>query len=180
MSMLGMTFLNEIINIYGLTSTNEILNTLRTKIMDALRQKEGTTDTRDGLDIAICRYNTETMLLEFSGAYLPVIVHDENGMQILKGDRMPIGYHKSRKAPFTKVEVELNRGTTLYLYSDGYADQFGEESGKKYTRNRFYEFVKNISALDIQEQKKKLEAEHNNWKGNKEQIDDITILGLRI
>lgn len=180
MSMLGITLLNEIINIYGQTSTDEILNTLRKKIIESLRQKERLNDAHDGLDIALCSYDTETKMLEFSGAYLPILIMRIGELIKLDGDKMPIGFHMTRTNNFGKQSFQLQQGDMLYFCTDGYADQFGGETGRKFSRTCLREILCSISDLPMEKQKNRLERELKDWMGTNDQIDDITILGIKV
>lgn len=179
MSMLGMTFLNEIINIYGETDTDKILNILRQKIIVALHQAETSTDTRDGMDIALCSIDQDNLQLEFSGAYSPLILLSEGKISEIEPDKMPIGFHKTRIAGFHKKSIQLIHGDTIYLFTDGFSDQFGGEHAKKYTRKKFYNLLEMVGNLDIDEQKLRINSEFENWKGSGEQIDDVTVAGIR-
>jgi serine phosphatase RsbU (regulator of sigma subunit)/Tfp pilus assembly protein PilF len=180
MSMLGISYLNEIINIQKIQSTNEILNLMRSRVINALCQKENQFDTRDGIDIALCALNTKTLEMEFSGAYRSVVILSGNETTIVEGDKMPIGFHRTRKSSFSTKKHQLKKNDIFYLYSDGFPDQFGGEQGKKYTRLKFREFLSTISLLSLEEQKEKLEKELKTWQGSYDQIDDITIMGIKI
>jgi serine phosphatase RsbU (regulator of sigma subunit) len=180
MSMLGITLLNEIINIQHIISTNKILDMLRKKIIDALRQKADTYDSRDGMDISVCSIDTQSKQMEFSGAYRPIVILSDRKMKLIDGDKMPIGFHKTRNSPFKKIKYNFSSGDIFYLYTDGYPDQFGGELGKKYTRQKFRNLLDSIHELPLDEQKDKLEKELIKWKGNIEQIDDITVLGIKV
>jgi serine phosphatase RsbU (regulator of sigma subunit)/Tfp pilus assembly protein PilF len=180
MSMLGISYLKEIINTQKVKSTNKILDLLKTKIVGALRQKESTHDTRDGMDISLCVFNTTTLTMEYSGAYRTILIFSQDKMTIIEGDKMPIGYHRTRNYPFSKKECQLSKGDIIYLYTDGFADQFGGEKGNKYTRPQFRDYLTSIHTLPLEEQGKRLEEELRSWQGTRDQIDDITVLGVKI
>lgn len=180
MSMLGISYLKEIINTQRIISTDEILNLLKTKIVGALRQKESTHDTRDGMDISLCMFNTDSLAMEFSGAYRSVVIFSQGNMSIIEGDKMPIGYHRTRNYPFSKKKCQLGKGDIIYLCTDGFSDQFGGEQGNKYTRQRFRDYLTAIHTLPLEEQGKKMEEELRNWQGYRDQIDDITVLGVKV
>lgn len=180
MSMLGISYLNEIINIQKIQSTQEILNLMRNRIINALRQKPNQIDTRDGIDIALCALNTKTLEMKFSGAYRSVVVFSGKETIIIDGDKMPIGYHRTRKNSFSTKNHQLKKNDIFYLYTDGFPDQFGGKDGKKYSRQRFREFLETISQRSLKDQKDKLEEELKVWQGGYEQIDDITIMGIKI
>lgn len=180
MSMLGMTFLNEIVNIYDEQDTGRILDILREKIINALRQKDKLNDSRDGMDIALCSIDIESKTLKYSGAYLPVYIASNNHFYKLEPNRMPIGYHKTRNGNFFSQNYKLQPKDVLYIYTDGFPDQFGMVKSKKFTRQRLNSILEKNHHKPLQEQKELAEKELNDWKGTKEQIDDITLIGLKI
>lgn len=180
MSTLGMSMLNEIINNYFNLTAGELLNTLRRKIIDSLHQtgKEG--EATDGMDISFCILNRKKNMLQFSGAFNPLFVSDGNQLTEYKGDQMPIGIHVSRELPFTNINITVKKGDIIYMFSDGITDQFGGPEGKKYKKSGFKKLLSSVSGLPLQVQKEIIEKEYACWKGNVEQIDDITILGVKI
>lgn len=180
MSMLGMTFLNEIINIYGEYDTGKILDILREKIIDALRQKDKLNDTRDGMDIALCSIDLTQKTLKYSGAYLPMFIASRNNFIKLEPNRMPIGYHNKKKGRFVSQNYQLQKGDVIYIYTDGLPDQFGGLNSKKFSRRQLNEILEQNSTKPLQEQKNVVENRLNNWMSEKEQIDDITLIGLKI
>ncbi len=180
MSMLGITYLNEAINIQNINSPAKVLNEMRTKVIGALRQRSSHYDTRDGMDIALCSIDLTTYNMEFSGAYNSILVHSKGKIERLQGDKMPIGYHKTRRGDFQVYSRQLKKGDHIYMYSDGYIDQFGGDEGKKYSRQRLVNFIQSIVEYPLSRQEQKLDIEFKNWKGSRDQIDDVTVLGVRI
>lgn len=180
MSILGITFLKEIIDINHITQTDAILNTLRDKIVEALHQKMGVNNSRDGLDIALCIIKPAQQTIEYSGAYIPLRIISGGEMRVFKGDKMPIGFHKTRQESFTKQLISYKPGDTLFLASDGMADQFGGPEGKKFGNTRFEEFLQQQHSYPMLQQQSALELLWNDWKKEKEQIDDVVILGLKL
>ena len=145
MSMLGVAFLNEIASDPSIKHTDEILNVLREFVIRSLNQtgKEG--ESRDGMDIAITRVDLKTGMLEFSGANNPLILIREGELAEYPPDKMPIGIHVKEEEPFTRHDITLREGDQLYLFSDGFSDQFGGPDQRKYMKKQLKEFLLKIS-----------------------------------
>ena len=180
MSMLGMSFLNEIIIKPDVTHSDVVLNHLRESIIESLNQTGREGETKDGMDISLIAYNYEKHLLEFSGANNPLYMIRNNEFFEYKGDKMPIGLHDKSNIPFNRQEIETQVGDVIYLFSDGFPDQFGGEKGRKYMYKKFKEFLHSIHHLPMSEQRNLLEKEAITWRGEMEQIDDHIIMGIRI
>jgi serine phosphatase RsbU (regulator of sigma subunit)/Tfp pilus assembly protein PilF len=180
MSMIGVTFLKEIIEVYHITQPDMILSTLREKVINSMHQKESQTSSRDGMEMAVCVINNYTRKLEYSGSFMPVILFSGEDMKTFKPNRIPISFHKQKKGSFTKQSVSYKKGDRLYLYSDGFSDQFGGPENKKYSRRRFTNLLKSIQELSMQEQLLSLGEELKTWQGKGEQIDDICVIGIRL
>ena len=199
MSMLGISFLEEIVNKDNILNPSEILNTLRTEIIRTLKQKNEISDNnilgiKDGMDMAIISINHETNICQFSGANNPLYIINPNrkewpkeaisfgenlGGAEIKPDKMPIAiYYKMDK--FTTHEIQLEKGDLIYLFSDGYADQFGGKKGKKFKSKSFKKTLLQISNKSMLEQKEILDNIFYEWKRNYEQIDDVVVVGLKI
>jgi serine phosphatase RsbU (regulator of sigma subunit) len=186
MSMLGITFLNDIVCKKRVMQMSQVLNELRTAIVEALKQTGKAEKQKDGMDIALCSINTITLELQFAGAYNPCWilnpqVREERpaAIQELLPDKMPIAIHENM-SPFSEQRVQLGKGDIIYLSSDGYEDQFGGPKNKKFMAKQLKELLVNIHEEPLFEQKKILDDTLKNWIGNGEQIDDVTILGLKI
>lgn len=180
MSMLGVSFLNEIVNKHEITTANVILNQLRADVKNTLDQtgKEG--EAKDGMDIALCIVDMEKMKMQFAGAYNPLYLIRDGELIQVKADRMPIGIYIKEKESFTNHEVDIQKGDTFYIFSDGYVDQFGGERGDKLKSKRFKEILLSIQDKNMLEQKQILDKELYDWMGDIEQVDDIIVLGVRI
>ncbi len=180
MSMLGIAFLNEIVNKEGICQPNAILDRLREQIIKQLHQtgKEG--ESKDGMDLSLYVIDHKNMKLKFSGAYNPLYIIRNNEMIQLKGDRMPIGYHIKKDAPFTMQEMDLLKGDCLYNSSDGYPDQFGGEDGRKFMSKNFKELLLQIHVKPMAEQREILNTAFDKWRGSIEQIDDVIVIGVRV
>ncbi|HWY98283.1 MAG TPA: PP2C family protein-serine/threonine phosphatase [Bacteroidia bacterium] len=146
----------------------------------------GNENIRDGMDIVICHFNIETRKLKYAGANRPLWilkngnVPAENAFVEIKPDKISIGGFTEGSQLFAEHEIQTETGDTLYLFTDGYADQFGGVNGKKMTTKRFREWVMNNNHLPIREMGDKLSGSYTDWKGKHEQIDDVTVLAIRV
>ena len=180
MSMLGMAFLNEIINNTDDPRPDIILNELRKNVKSALRQTGQEGETKDGMDIALCIVDYKNYTLQFSGAFNPLFcIKDEELLQV-KGDRMPIGIHQITESPFTRHIIDIKKGDAFYIFSDGYVDQFGGPEGKKIKLKHFQEIILGNYNKPMVEQKQILDKTFMEWKGDQDQIDDVLVIGIRV
>ena len=174
MSMLGIAFLTNIIkSSTEILKPSEVLEQLRSLIKKSLSGRD------DGMDMALIRINFEKKKLLFSGANNPAHIVNKGKLTTLKATRAPIGNYK-KDLPFKDVEYELENGTTIYLFSDGYQDQFGGEKGEKFMKKRFKNLLVDVSEKNMKIQKEILEETLKNWMKGYKQLDDITVVGLRI
>ncbi|MBU8892449.1 MAG: SpoIIE family protein phosphatase [Bacteroidales bacterium] len=180
MHMLGSAFLKEIIVGNNFSTASDILEQLRDHIMQSLNQTGETGEAQDGLDISLCIIDCENNKLQFSGANNPVYIIKNNELTEIKGDRMPVGIHINFNKPFTNHNIDLEPNDQIYLFSDGYADQFGGPHGKKFRYKQFKELLVKVSHEPMNIQKEILNNVHDNWRGEAEQIDDILVFGLKI
>ncbi|MEF8984948.1 MAG: SpoIIE family protein phosphatase [Bacteroidales bacterium] len=186
MTMLGTSFLNEIVNKENVTEPDKILNCLRDSIIKALNQKGKMYETRDGMDMALIQLDMKNQKIKFSGAnnslcYIPHLNHrNESNIYEFKGDRMPISFHY-KMYPFSLLESTFTKGDQFYLYTDGYIDQFGGPKGKKFKLVPFKRMLLQNHKKNMEEQKKILQNTMEDWLRDKyQQIDDITILGIQV
>ncbi len=179
MSMIGTSLLNEIIIEKGLKDTDKILDEMRSQIIKSLHQEEDG-GQKDGMDISLCKLNIKKKLVEFSGAHNSLIHISEDKLNNYRGDHQPVGLLLGDKKPFTKHEVKLKKNDMLYIYSDGYQDQFGGEKGKKYMGAKFKKQLLRINKESTDKQLILLEEEFKSWTHNYEQIDDVCVMGVRI
>jgi ligand-binding sensor domain-containing protein/serine phosphatase RsbU (regulator of sigma subunit) len=179
MSMIGTSLLNEIIVEKGIKDTNKILDEMRSQIIKSLNQ-DSEDDQKDGMDISICKLNMQKKTLEFSGAHNPLVIISGNELSTIKGDSQAVGLETVEIKPFTKHSMKLKKDDMIYIYSDGYQDQFGGENGKKYMTTNFKKLLLKISKEEEKKQNKLLEIELANWMRKEEQIDDICIMGVRV
>jgi serine phosphatase RsbU (regulator of sigma subunit) len=201
MSMLGIAFLKEIVMKEYITQPDIVLKRLRREVVRSLKQEGG--NQRDGMDIALCTLNLDTLEMQFAGANNPLYIVKSaighwplavgqgtteansqqptaNGQLIeLKGDKMPIGIHE-RMDNFTLHTHTLQKGDCIYLFSDGMADQFGGPAGKKFKYKQLKESLTANGQQPMASQKESIDKLFSEWKGHLEQVDDVTILGIKI
>ncbi|TXB66878.1 tetratricopeptide repeat protein [Vicingus serpentipes] len=169
--------LNRSVRENGLTDPAEILNKTREIVIEEFEKSED--DVKDGMDIALCSLEGNT--LKYAGANNPlwIIRKDATEVEEIKADKQPIGKY-SEPQPYTTHTIELNEGDTIYIFSDGYADQFGGEKGKKLKTVNFKKLLLSIQKEDIEKQRELIDKSFEEWKGNLDQLDDICVIGVRI
>ncbi|HUS86027.1 MAG TPA: SpoIIE family protein phosphatase [Bacteroidales bacterium] len=178
LSILGISFLNEILQLRDIPRANRILNRMREKIMVALDQKGVEAEKKDSIDIGLCVYEPCRGVLQFSGANRPLIMIRDGKLTEIRQDKMPIGIAPLEEVSFTNHRIETREGDHFYLFSDGYPDQFGEQTNKKFKTKNFRELLLSVSGLGMEKQKEHLENAFYDWKGKTMQIDDILVLGF--
>ncbi len=182
MSMISNTLLNEIVNERELSETDEILNELNIKIKKALQQEAEDSLSQEGMDLAFCKWDKKNQKLQFSGAMNPLYLVRDAELVEYKADLKGIGgiSRRRKEKPFKKQELELKTGDCLYLFSDGYMDQFGGSEKEKFNSDRFKKLLCDIHGLSMEQQKNKLVSELKSWMGSEEQIDDILVMGIKV
>lgn len=180
MSMLGVSFLYEIVNKEEVMEPAKILNMLRDFIKLTLSQTGKQNEQKDGMDMSLSMLDTENMKLEWAGAYNPLVLIRGDELIEYKADKMPVAIHVSDHQPFTNHVIDLQPGDTFYMYSDGYPDQFGGADARKFMSKRFKQLLLDIHHKPMEEQKEILHQEHLNWRGETDQIDDIVVFGVRV
>jgi len=199
MSMLGSAFLNEVVSSEYITHPGVILGKLRKKIINALHQKGEEMEQKDGMDIALCTIKSASCRVQFAGANNPLYIVRKKNREALENtaalegehvtlyevapDKMPIAIY-IKMDRFETQEYSLEKGDCLYIFSDGYADQFGGPKSKKFKYKPFKKLLTEISDLPMKEQGKRLEQEFDNWKNHSgqihDQIDDVIVIGIRL
>ncbi len=188
LSMLGITYLNEIVANYHSTKeiqANDILNFLRDRIKGTLSQEDSDRPTRDGMDIALGIIDIHSKKMQYAGAHNPLYliryIEEENKYELhhYKADAMPIASHL-RERPFTNNYIQLKANDQIYMFSDGYIDQFGGEYGHKFFAKKFKRLLLKNASKSLQEQKQILLETYEQWKGYFPQIDDILVIGFKI
>ena len=186
MSMLGIAFLNEIVNknienkhIYTLQA-NEVLNGLRQYIINSLHQEEESSSSKDGIDMALTIIDFQNNHIQYAGAYNPLYLIRKGGLTEKKPDRMPVAIHRRSEQPFTNHEFRFYDDDVIYLFSDGFYDQLGGEKGRKFMSKNFKKLLLDIHQKPMDEQKDLLNQQLLKWKKGYDQLDDILVIGLRL
>jgi serine phosphatase RsbU (regulator of sigma subunit) len=183
MSIIGFDLFRRITEIEKKKQPAEILNSLSQGFESIFRDIEDIT-LRDGMDAAFCAIDPNYKVLEFSGAFNPLYLVRDNTITEIKGDRFSVGLsHVEDALPsqeFRDHVIPLNEGDVIYIFTDGYADQFGGPEGKKYKYRRFRHLLLALHQLPMERQVEFLKRSIMDWKGDLDQVDDILILGIRI
>jgi len=180
MSVVGNSILKDVIVKRGIENPAEILQILDVDVNNLL-QKEDTYDVMsDGMDVSLAVIDIEKQQLTFSGAMRPLWLVRNKEVIELKGDRFPIGYFYGVEKSFTNTVIDLQKEDLLYLFSDGYADQFGGEKNKKFNKKKLRELLVSIQSMSGEEQSGFLEYALKNWRQETEQTDDVLMIGLKI
>jgi tetratricopeptide (TPR) repeat protein len=186
MSMIGNTLLNQIVNEKRVIVPAEILHLLNLGIVEALHQEKDNAIARDGMDIALCSIDLQNGILEYAGAQSPLYIVADNILEVVKADSKTIGNDGflSQKVDlpgvkYTNHMLPIKKDMCIYLFSDGYKDQFRSSDRKKFGSRQFKELLLQNCHLDMQRQKEIIIAEQKNWQGDMQQIDDILVIGVR-
>jgi CheY-like chemotaxis protein len=186
MSMLGVAYLNEIVNKIAINKhikslqANEILNQLKQNVINSLHQTGKSEESKDGMDIALCVIDMENRHMQFAGAHNPVYIVRNNELINIAADKMPIGIYKNPDSQFTNKDIDLELNDMVYLFSDGYYDQFGGSSNMKMFSANFRNILLEIYKKPVADQRQILEDRFEAWKGDLEQVDDVMVMGLKI
>lgn len=180
MSLLGVSFLNEIVIERKIISPDLIFNHLREDIIKVLNPAGTLDEGKDGMDAVLCSFDFEKLTMEFACANNPIWII--RGIELLefKPDKQPIGMYEREKKTFTLQNIQLQRGDLIYCFTDGYADQFGGPKGKKFKYKHLQETLLSISKNPMKEQQVTLNTIIDDWKGSLDQVDDILIIGVRV
>lgn len=198
MSMLGVTLLNEQFRTFGIRQPGVVLGHLRNKVKEILAQEGSASDQKEGLDMAIAIIDQEKKELQFAGANLPLFLirnkaqsagaekipyssleNDDYELYVIKGDQQPVGLHWEETA-FTNHVISIEDLDTLYLFSDGFVDQYGGKKRKKFKTRNFKKLLLSVQVETMRNQRKEIEEAFDNWRGNNEQIDDVCIIGVKL
>ncbi len=183
MSFIGSDWLDRIVNTMGITEPDKILYELDKGIISVLRQNE--TQSRDGMDMALCTVDKKEGTIEFAGANNPLVFVQDGEIQIIKGDSLAIGGKNEFKKEtsvkvFEKHTIDCSKHTVCYMFSDGYQDQFGGEKGKKFMRKPLYQLMRDMHKEPMEKQKEAFDGIISHWMHNYEQIDDILLIGFKV
>lgn len=182
MSMIGNTILNQIVNERGITDPAQILNKLNEEINNALKQTQQDSDSRDGMDLAICSFEESPSGISmcYGGANRPLYYIKEGVLEEIKADKFPIGgLDYDVPKIFTTHTFQMKAGETIYISTDGFADQFSPDDKKLMTR-KFKELLVGLQDKPMDEQRNFLDIFIDNWRGNTEQTDDILVIGIKV
>jgi serine phosphatase RsbU (regulator of sigma subunit) len=179
-SILGISFLNEVFQCRTNVKANRVLNLMREKVMKAFHQTGTSSETKDSIDIGLCIIETGTGMLQFSGADRPLIMIRNGELFEYKPDKMTIGVAMLKEHAFKNNVIKTMPGDSFYLFTDGYSDQFGEITNKKFRHIHFKKILESVAGSPMERQKEILENSFNEWKGNSQQIDDILVFGFKI
>ncbi|MEW6468646.1 MAG: SpoIIE family protein phosphatase [Bacteroidota bacterium] len=182
MSIVGYNQLKLAINKLDTTQPSKILDELSKGVSETLHQKNYEDATaKDGMDISFCSLDRKNNLLEFAGAFNPLYLIRDGELQEIKGNKFPIGVFLGKEArSFTNHKLEVQKGDVIYIFSDGYADQFGGPKGKKFMQNQFKQLLLKIHQDPLDLQRETLDRRIEEWRGDEEQVDDMLVMGVRI
>lgn len=180
-SVIGFNLLNQIVKAQKIKQPNVILDLLDEEIRNFFRKEEAENASDDGMDLSLCLFNEETLKLYYSGANNPVIIIRSGEVIELSPDKHPLGSGKVVKnSSYSLQEFQLQKGDSLYLFTDGYADQFGGPKGKKFMKKRFKEMLVEINSLSTNDKMAAVYGRLEAWKGDLQQVDDILVIGMRV
>lgn len=181
MSIVAYNQLKHVVTTTSLTSPSEILDELNKGLAQTLNSGHDEPATKDGMDLSLCSIDYKNMELEYSGAFNPLYLFRDGKLIQYKADKFPIGYFENDKENrFTNHKIELKVGDFIYIFSDGFADQFGGPGGKKFMANSFRNLLHRIHNFPLEKQKNILAKTFDDWRGSLEQVDDIVIMGVKI
>jgi len=184
MSMLGISYLTEIVQRREITQADQVLNELRKQIKYSLRQHGEPDEAKDGIDLALCVMDLKKNTMQYSGANNPLyLIRDLDGkpeLKEFKADRMPLGYYHGKDRAFTHHDIQLEQGDTFYLFSDGFIDQKGGKDGKRFLSKKFKNLLLEIQDQAMHDQKVILDKKLSSWMGSNSQTDDILVIGVRV
>jgi len=174
MSVMGHSILNDTVK--HMSSPADILNCLDKELTQNLKENGGS--SADGMDISLIRYCKKKNRVEFSGAQRPLIIISNKNIRKIPGDKRAIGNYKEGKKAFKNHQMAILPGDTIYMFSDGYYDQFGGANNKKYMSKNFRDFLLFANEHHIEDQKYLLQYEFHHWRDDQEQIDDVLVAGI--
>ncbi|MCK6641749.1 MAG: serine/threonine-protein phosphatase [Bacteroidia bacterium] len=180
MSLLNISMVNEIVNVRGITDPSAILNAQREGLIASLNPEGSTEVSRDGMDCSLCRFDFTNKKLTIAGANNPVWIVRDGQLLELKTDKQPVGLHEGVQKDFTTQHIDLRSGDMIYTLTDGFADQFGGDKGKKYKYSRLKELLIQIAGRTVADQKFIVEKEFRAWKREYDQVDDVLVVGIKM
>ncbi|MEO1655859.1 MAG: SpoIIE family protein phosphatase, partial [Bacteroidota bacterium] len=180
-SLIGFFLLNNIVNVKEANTPGEILDILDEEVTRTLKQDESDSSTKDGMDIALCKINPKKRQLEYAGAHRPLYYMSGGDLHEIKGNKFPIGgaQYKNR-GKFTNTVINYKSDDSVYLFSDGFPDQFGGPKNKKFSPRQIREIIKANADLSLAEINRILDRQFEEWRGNNKQTDDVLMIGIKL
>lgn len=180
MSIVGHNLLKDILKNTDIVSPAKIMDELSAGVTSTLHVNQTETQTKDGMDMTLCALNLKTMELQFSGAFNPLYLVRGGELLQYKTNKFPVGMHIGETQNFTNNTLQLQKGDIIYIFSDGYADQFGGDKGKKFMAGNFRKLLLNVSSAPISQQKNILDHTIEQWRDYREQVDDVLVIGVQV
>ena len=180
MSLLNISKLSQIVNENKIDRPDLVLNNMRTEIIKVLNPENSKEESKDGMDAVLCKLNLKEMKLEYAAANNSFYIIRNKALLECKADKMPVGKGHDDSMSFTYNEIALQKGDTIYTFTDGFADQFGGKKGKKFKYKQLEELLLSVHQETMANQKQKLSENFEAWKGTLEQVDDVCVIGIRI
>lgn len=180
MSLVGYNILKDILNNTAAVTPGEILDKLRDGIVDALKVDDSGKQAKDGMDMTLCALNYDTMELQYAAAFNPLYIIRNGELMQHPANKFPIGNFVGDKVSFDNHTIQLQKNDQIFIFSDGYADQFGGPSGKKFMVGNFRKLLIQIAELSSTAQKQKLDETLLTWQGGQEQVDDVLVIGVKV
>ena len=180
MSMLGSSFLHQSATEKDVNTPAEALDYLNQKIITTLNHGYGDQKIRDGMDISFIALDLKTRQLAYAGANNPIYIVGDGSLKTLKANKQAIGNMNDVALPYNNNLIQLQPNDCVYLFTDGYADQFGGPKGKKFMRKQFEEMLIEVHQKPMAEQQEILKTRYDNWKGALDQVDDVCVIGIRV
>lgn len=181
MTVLGLNLIEDLVYNQNIINPAQLLSEMDKKLIQTLQKQHKSEKINDGMDLAIVVIDENNKRILYSGAKNPVYFLHKHDLKTLKPSIFPVGSTQFKQGKtFKNIEVSYDIGDSLYLFSDGFQDQFGGKNDTKYMKKRFREFISQVSVLPFKAQYKRVEDEFNNWKGEKKQTDDVILLGLKL
>jgi serine phosphatase RsbU (regulator of sigma subunit)/HAMP domain-containing protein len=180
MSIVGSNALQQAVGENKLATPSKILDDLNKFASETLNKEKEATSVRDGMDLALCALDYDKLTLEYAGANNPLYIIRNGEILQTKADKFPIGGFEVGEKEYTNNTLQLEKGDTIYIFSDGYADQFGGKVGKKFMYKQFRDLLLDMQSLEMEAQRDKLQSVIEDWRGSYEQVDDILVIGVKV
>jgi serine phosphatase RsbU (regulator of sigma subunit) len=180
MSLVGYNILKDILNNTNASKPSEILDSLRDGVVNTLKADDTGKQAKDGMDMTLCAINYDTMELQYAAAFNPLYIVRNGELLQYQANKFPIGSFVGEKVGFDNHSIKLEKGDQIFIFSDGYADQFGGPNGKKFMVGNFRKLLTQIATMQSEEQKTKLNETLVLWQGGQEQVDDVLVIGVKV